>query len=166
MTSPHLHSTDQLSIGQVAERSGISASALHFYEREGLIFSVRTTGNQRRYNRDVLRRLAFIRASQRAGIPLADIRNALDELPLQRTPKEPDWARVAARWLEVLGQQIDYLQRIREDLWTCIGCGCLSFDRCALVNPDDAMAAEGAGPRRLLPGTPRPEPVATPHRAE
>lgn len=159
VTSSNLKSSDQLTIGQVAARSGITVSALHFYEREGLISSVRTSGNQRRYTRDVLRRLAFIRASQRAGIPLADIRGALDELPLQRTPKEPDWARVATQWLEVLGRQIDYLERIREDLWTCIGCGCLSFDRCALVNPDDAMAVEGAGPRRLLPGTPRPEPV-------
>ena len=163
MPSPNLKSTDQLSIGQVAERSGLAVSALHFYEREGLIFSVRTRGNQRRYARDVLRRLAFIRASQRAGIPLADIRGALDELPLGRTPKEADWARVAARWIDVLGQQIEYLQRIREDLWTCIGCGCLSFDRCALLNPDDAMAAEGAGPRRLLPGTPRPQAVDVRH---
>ena len=159
MTSPSLRSTDHLSIGQVASRSGITVSALHFYEREGLIVSIRTSGNQRRYTRDVLRRLAFIRASQRAGIALADIRAALDELPLGRTPKEPDWARVAARWLDVLGQQIDYLQRIREDLWTCIGCGCLSFGRCALLNPGDALATEGAGPRRLLPGTPRPSPV-------
>ena len=159
MTSPTLSSTDPLSIGQVAQRSGLAVSALHFYEREGLISSVRTAGNQRRYARDVLRRLAFIKASQRAGIPLADIRAALDELPLRRTPKEPDWAKVASRWLVVLGQQIEYLERIRDDLWTCIGCGCLSFDRCALVNPDDAMSAEGAGPRRLLPGTPRPEPV-------
>jgi MerR family redox-sensitive transcriptional activator SoxR len=163
VTSPSLKSSDQLTIGQVAARSGITVSALHFYEREGLIVSVRSAGNQRRYARDVLRRLAFIRASQRAGIPLADIREALDQLPSGRTPKENDWARVAARWLDVLGQQIDYLQRIREDLWTCIGCGCLSFDRCSLLNPDDAMAAEGAGPRRLLPGTPRPTPVDVRH---
>ncbi len=157
MNSTNLKSTDVLTIGQVAARSGVAVSALHFYEREGLISSVRSSGNQRRYTRDVLRRLAFIRASQRAGIPLASIREALDELPLKRTPKEPDWARVASRWLDVLSEQIDYLQRIREDLWTCIGCGCLSFDRCALVNPDDAMSIEGAGPRRLLPGTPRPD---------
>lgn len=159
MTSTSLKSSDQLTIGQVAARSGITTSALHFYEREGLIFSVRSAGNQRRYARDVLRRLAFIRASQRAGIPLAEIKDALDKLPMGRTPKEHDWARVAERWLEVLSEQIDYLQRVRDDLWTCIGCGCLSFDRCLLLNPDDAMAAEGAGPRRLLPGTPRPTPV-------
>lgn len=155
---PHsLNSTDQLSIGQVAHRSGIAVSALHFYEREGLIFSSRNEGNQRRFNRDVLRRIAFIRASQRVGIPLGLIKEALDELPLKRTPKEPDWAKVAKRWHEVLTSQIEYMERVRDDLWTCIGCGCLSFDRCALVNPDDAMSTEGPGARGLLPGTPRPE---------
>lgn len=152
-----LKSSDQLTIGQVAARSGLAVSALHFYEREGLIFSNRTAGNQRQFARDVLRRLAFIRASQRVGIPLAAIKEALDELPLQRTPKEEDWARVAQRWLGVLTGQIEYLERVREDLWTCIGCGCLSFQRCQLVNPEDAMSVEGPGPRRLLPGTPRPE---------
>lgn len=155
--SPSLKSTDQLSIGQVTERSGIAASALHFYEREGLIFSGRNAGNQRRYNRDVLRRLAFIRASQRVGIPLATIKEALDELPQKRTPKENDWAKVAKRWHEILQSQIDYMERVKDDLWTCIGCGCLSFQRCQLVNRDDAMSVEGPGPRRLLPGTPRPE---------
>lgn len=157
VTSPRLQSTDLLPIGQVAERSGIAVSALHFYEREGLIFSTRSAGNQRRYHRDVLRRLAFIRASQRVGIPLASIKEALDELPRQRTPREGDWARVGRRWHEVLTRQIEYMERVREDLSTCIGCGCLSFQRCQLVNPDDAMSAEGAGPRRLLPGTPRPD---------
>ena len=145
------------SVGQVAERSGVSVSALHFYEREGLIVSVRNMGNQRRYGRDVLRRLAFIRASQRVGIPLSTIKKALDELPLQRTPREADWGIVAARWKEVLEDQIDYLMRVRDDLTTCIGCGCLSFQRCLLVNPADEMAKEGAGPRRLLPGRPRPD---------
>jgi len=157
MVPQSLKSTDQISIGQVTERSGIAASALHFYEREGLIFSSRNAGNQRRYTRDVLRRLAFIRASQRVGIPLVNIKEALDELPLKRTPKEGDWAKVAKRWHEVLTSQIEYMERVRDDLWTCIGCGCLSFQRCQLVNPDDAMSREGTGPRRLLPGTPRPE---------
>lgn len=152
-----LKSTDQLSIGQVAQRSGISISALHFYEREGLIFSSRNTGNQRRFNRDVLRRLAFIRASQRVGIPLANIKEALDELPLKRTPKEKDWALVGQRWHAVLTQHIAYMERVRDDLSTCIGCGCLSFEKCALVNPNDSMSSEGPGPRRLLPGTPRPD---------
>ena len=145
------------SVGQVAERSGIAVSALHYYEREGLIASVRNAGNQRRYSRDVLRRLAFIRASQRVGISLATIKEALDELPSQRTPREEDWGKVATRWKRVLEEQIHYLERVRDDLATCIGCGCLSFQRCHLVNPDDAMAVEGPGPRRLLPGTPRPD---------
>lgn len=152
-----LSSTDQLSVGQVADRSGVTVSALHFYEREGLIVSARNEGNQRRFNRDVLRRIAFIRASQRVGIPLASIKDALDELPLKRTPKEGDWAKVAKRWHKILSTQIEYMERVRDDLWTCIGCGCLSFQRCQLVNPDDEMSAEGSGPRRLLPGTPRPE---------
>ena len=145
------------SVGQVAERSGISISALHFYEREGLILSARNAGNQRRYARDTLRRLAFIRASQRVGIPLAAIKKALDALPQQRTPREDDWAGLAAQWKEVLERQIEQLVRLRDDLTNCIGCGCLSFQRCLLVNPADTMAAEGPGPRRLLPGTPRPE---------
>lgn len=157
MPDRSLQSTDHLAIGEVAARSGIAVTALRFYEREGLISSVRNAGNQRRYARDVLRRLAFVRASQRVGIPLATIKEALDQLPVDGTPREDDWARVATRWHAVLDEQIDYLLRIREDLWTCIGCGCLSFQRCRLVNPDDAMAAEGPGPRRLLPGTPRPD---------
>lgn len=145
------------SIGQVAERSGVAVSALHYYEREGLISSIRNAGNQRRYGRDVLRRLAFIRASQRVGIPLVTIKEALDDLPAQRTPREEDWGPVAMRWKQVLEKQIEYLERVRDDLATCIGCGCLSFQRCHLVNPDDAMAVEGPGARRLLPGAPRPD---------
>ena len=145
------------SIGQVADRSGVAVSALHYYEREGLISSIRNAGNQRRYGRDVLRRLAFIRASQRVGIPLVTIKEALDDLPARRTPREEDWGPVAMRWKQVLEKQIEYLERVRDDLATCIGCGCLSFQRCHLVNPDDAMAVEGPGARRLLPGTPRPD---------
>jgi MerR family redox-sensitive transcriptional activator SoxR len=149
------------SVGQVAERTGLPVSTIHFYERAGLIFSHRTDGNQRRFSRDTLRRIAFIRASQRVGIPLADIREALDGLPLQRTPREEDWARLSERWHDRLEEQIDQLIRLREDLTTCIGCGCLSFKRCLLVNPADRLANEGAGPRRFLPGTPRPDPEDT-----
>lgn len=145
------------SVGQIAERSGLSISALHFYEREGLISSTRNDGNQRRYERETLRRLAFIRASQRVGISLATIKEALDDLPQQRTPRETDWAKVSAHWMQRLDAQIDELVRLRDDLTKCIGCGCLSFKRCLLVNPGDQMSAEGPGPRRLLPGTPRPE---------
>ena len=140
----------------MAERSGLTVSALHFYEREGLISSTRNEGNQRRYGRDTLRRLAFIRASQRVGIPLAAIREALEDLPQQRTPREDDWEALSAKWKERLDSQIEQLVRLREDLTNCIGCGCLSFKRCLLVNPADAMASEGPGPRPLLPGTPRP----------
>lgn len=155
--SQSLKSNDQLLIGQIAERSGIPISSIHFYEREGLIFSTRNEGNHRQFSRDVLRRLAFIRASQRVGIPLTTIKDALDELPKKRTPKEGDWEKLGKKWHKILSAQIDYMERVRDDLSTCIGCGCLSFQRCQLVNPDDTMSKEGAGPRRLLPGTPRPD---------
>ena len=145
------------SVGQVADRRGVTISALHFYEREGLISSWRNDGNQRRYGRDTLRRLAFIRASQRVGIPLATIKAALEDLPNQRTPREADWARLSSLWKKRLDLQIEQLIRLRDDLTTCIGCGCLSFKRCLLVNPGDQLATEGPGPRRLLPGTPRPD---------
>lgn len=146
------------SVGQVAERTGLPISTLHFYEREGLIFSARNAGNQRRFSRDTLRRVAFIRASQRVGIPLSVIRDALDGLPRQRTPRKADWAKLSERWHGRLAEQIDQLVRLRDDLTTCIGCGCLSFKRCLLVNPADHMASEGPGPRRFTPGTPRPVP--------
>jgi len=155
--SKNLKSTDQIPIGQVAERSGIPISAIHFYEREGMISSTRSSGNHRQFSRNVLRRLAFIRASQRVGIPLMNIKEALDELPLKRTPKESDWGKVGKQWHKILSAQIEYMERVRDDLRTCIGCGCLSFQRCQLVNQDDALASEGAGPRRFLPGTPRPD---------
>jgi len=142
-------------VGAVAERAGVSVSALHFYEKHGLITSTRTTGNQRRYARDTLRRIAFIRASQRVGIPLADIREALDSLPQQRTPTASDWARLAERWRERLDENIDQLTRLREDLGSCIGCGCLSLTACRLTNFNDHMAQEGSGARRMVPGSPR-----------
>ena len=147
------------SVGQVATRTGASISALHFYEREGLITTTRNEANQRRYRRDVLRRIAFIRAAQRVGISLAEIRQALESLPKQRTPREDDWEALSALWRDRLDVQIDQLLRLREDLTNCIGCGCLSFKRCLLVNPADHLSHEGAGPRRFLPGTPRPEPT-------
>ena len=148
------------SVGQVAERSGLSVSALHFYEREGLIFSTRNEGNQRRYGRETLRRLAFIRASQSVGVPLAEIRAALDGLPKQRTPREADWTRLAEGWRDQLDRRLEQLERLRDDLTTCIGCGCLSFERCKLINPADRLSSEGPGARRLELGTPRPESVA------
>mgnify|MGYP002134986209 CR=1 FL=1 len=142
-------------VGQVAERSGLSISSLHFYEREGLIFSTRNEGNQRRFGRDTLRRLAFIRAAQSVGISLADIRDALEKLPQQRTPREGDWKKLAAGWRTQLEVRIEQLERLRDDLTTCIGCGCLSFERCKLTNPADRLSAEGPGARRFAPGSPR-----------
>ncbi len=148
---------NELAIGQVADRAGVAVSALHFYERNGLITSTRNAGNQRRYARDTLRRVAFIRASQRVGIPLADIRDALEALPQQRTPNADDWAELAERWRARLDEGIDQLTRLRDDLTNCVGCGCLSLTTCHLTNRFDAMSREGPGARRLLPGTPRPE---------
>lgn len=137
-----------LSVGDVSARSGVAVSALHFYEREGLIASERTAGNQRRYRRDVLRRVAFIRVSQRVGVPLADIRAALDSLPAGRTPTKKDWARLSRLWRDELDERIRSLERLRDDLTGCMGCGCLSLRTCALQNPGDTLAAEGPGARR------------------
>ncbi|WP_348786651.1 redox-sensitive transcriptional activator SoxR [Leifsonia sp. NPDC080035] len=137
-----------LSVGDVASRSGVAVSALHFYEREGLIESERTAGNQRRYRRDVLRRVAFIRVSQRVGVPLADIRAALGSLPAGRTPTKKDWARLSRLWRDELDERIRALEHLRDDLTGCMGCGCLSLRTCSLQNPEDALAAEGPGPRR------------------
>jgi MerR family redox-sensitive transcriptional activator SoxR len=138
-----------LSVGQLSARSGVAVSALHFYESRGLIASRRTTGNQRRYTRDMLRRVAFIRASQRVGIPLRTIKDALDQLDDNRTPTRRDWARLSAAWRDDLDDRIAQLQRLRDRLTGCIGCGCLSLDRCQLANPDDVLGREGSGPRNL-----------------
>lgn len=145
-TVPDQHA---LSVGQVAERSGVAVTALHFYEAEGLISSTRTAGNQRRYEREVLRRVAFVRASQRVGIPLRRIKEALDRLPEGRTPTRRDWARLSAAWRDDLDERIARLQHLRDNLTGCIGCGCLSLKLCALMNPDDVLGREGPGPRRL-----------------
>ena len=142
--------SDELTVGQLADRSGAAVSALHFYEAEGLIHSRRTPGNQRRYRRDALRRVAFIRASQRVGIPLKVIGAALAELPDGRTPSRADWARMSATWREGLDERIRRLENLRDQLTECIGCGCLSIDRCRLANPGDVLAQEGPGPRRRL----------------
>ena len=140
----------ELSVGQLSARSGVAVSALHFYESKGLIGSRRTDGNQRRYARDTLRRVAFIRAAQEVGISLAAIKEALDQLGPHRTPSRSDWARLSAHWRKDLDQRIARLEALRERLTGCIGCGCLSIDSCALVNPDDRLGAEGAGARNLL----------------
>jgi MerR family redox-sensitive transcriptional activator SoxR len=141
---------DSLSIGQVADRTGVAPSALRYYEREGLIQSSRTAGDQRRFPREVLRRVAFVRIAQRVGLTLDEIRAALASLPEERTPTKADWARLSHSWRPQLDAQIAVLERLRDDLTSCIGCGCLSLKACALYNPDDAAATYGAGPRYLL----------------
>jgi MerR family redox-sensitive transcriptional activator SoxR len=135
----------ELSIGEVSARSGVASSALRFYERQGLIAAARTDGNQRRYERAVLRRIALIQAGRAAGVSLADIRTALGGLPKSRTPSREDWERLSNRWRDELDERIATLQALRERLTTCIGCGCLSIDKCDLLNPDDEAAARGAG---------------------
>ena len=139
----------ELTPGQLASRSGVAISALHFYEREGLIASRRTSGNQRRYTRETLRRVAFIRMSQRLGIPLARIREALATLPTDRVPTSKDWGRLSAGWRADLDERILHLQRLRDNLTGCIGCGCMSLKTCLLSNPGDVLANSGPGAARL-----------------
>lgn len=144
------------SVGEMAKRSGVAVSALHFYESRGLIHSRRTAGNQRRYPRDMLRRVSLIRAAQRIGMPLADIAAALQTLPDSRTPSARDWAKLARAWKEDLNERIARLELLRDRLTGCIGCGCLSMKHCPLVNPDDTLAQCGDGPRYLDPGADYP----------
>ncbi len=139
----------ELTPGELAQRAGVAISALHFYEREGLISSRRTSGDQRRYLRDTLRRVAFIRMSQRLGIPLARVADALATLPTDRVPTSRDWARLSAGWREDLDERIVHLQRLRDNLADCIGCGCLSLRSCALSNPEDVLAGQGPGAAKL-----------------
>ncbi|MBL8642322.1 MAG: redox-sensitive transcriptional activator SoxR [Rhodospirillaceae bacterium] len=140
-----------LTVGEVAKRSGVAVSAIHFYERKGLIRGWRSSGNQRRYPREILRYLAVIKAAQRVGISLDEIRTALNSLPNARTPTTEDWKRLSTVWRVTLDGRIAELVRLRDDLSNCIGCGCLSLDSCPLYNPDDKLAAEGPGPRLMLP---------------
>ncbi len=146
MASPY----DELSVGQVAKRSGVAVSTLHFYESRGLIHSRRNAGNQRRYTRDTLRHIAIIRVAQRVGIPLETIGEALAQLPEGRIPTLADWTRMSRTWREELDARIEQLTQLRDQLTDCIGCGCLSIERCRLRNPGDRLAVEGAGPRRLM----------------
>jgi MerR family transcriptional regulator, redox-sensitive transcriptional activator SoxR len=145
----------ELTVGQLSARSGAAVSALHFYESKGLISSRRTSGNQRRYSRDALRRVAFVRAAQRVGIPLATIRTALSELPEERTPDREDWARLSEAWRTELDARIQQLGRLRDHLTDCIGCGCLSLETCVLSNPDDIFGDRMTG-SRLLPESGKP----------
>jgi MerR family transcriptional regulator, redox-sensitive transcriptional activator SoxR len=142
-----------MSVGEVAARSGIAVSALHFYESKGLIRSHRTSGNQRRYEPDVLRRVAVIRVAQEVGISLAEIAKALSALPDGRTPNRQDWEAMSQSWAAELDRRILQMQKLRSGLADCIGCGCLSIDRCKIYNRGDTLAAGGNGPRRLLAET-------------
>jgi MerR family redox-sensitive transcriptional activator SoxR len=139
-----------LTIGELAARSGAAPSALRYYERMGLIRASRTGGNQRRYERAELRRVAFIRIAQQVGVSLEEIGKALADLPDARTPTKADWERLSRHWHGRLEERIALLERLRDNLTGCIGCGCLSLSRCRLYNPHDELAALGPGPRRLL----------------
>lgn len=142
-------SPEGLSVGQLAARSGLAISALHFYERQGLITAERTAGNQRRYPRATLRRVAVIRIAVRLGIPLATVADALAQLPDRTAPNRADWERLSESWRADLDERIDQLTALRDDLGGCIGCGCLSLDRCTMFNPDDTLGRRGPGAHTL-----------------
>lgn len=141
---------DVLTVGQVAQRCGIATSAVRYYDDEGLISSHRTTGGQRRFEREVIRRISFILAAQRVGRSLAEIRTTLDALPHDHAPSQAEWTEVSTQWRARLDEHIAQLGTLRDRLDECIGCGCLSLDRCAIYNPQDAAVALGSGPRYLL----------------
>lgn len=151
--------TDSITVGEAARRSGFAASALRYYEREGLISAERTDGGQRRYERNVLRRLAFIRAARHVGLTLEEIRSSLDELPRSRTPTRADWTRISKRWRERLNGEIRALEALRDGLDSCIGCGCLSLQRCRISNPNDIAAERGPGAVYLPKPLREPEPI-------
>jgi MerR family redox-sensitive transcriptional activator SoxR len=147
-----------LTIGEIARRSGFAASALRYYEREGLISATRTEGGQRRYPRSVLRRLAFLRAARHVGLSLEEVRRSLDELPQARNPTVADWARISKMWRRRLDAEIEALVALRDGLDSCIGCGCLSLKRCRISNPGDVAAQMGPGARYLPAPLREPEP--------
>jgi MerR family redox-sensitive transcriptional activator SoxR len=141
---------DELTIGAVAERAGVAPSALRFYEAQGLITAVRAESGHRRFHRDVLRRIAFIRVAQQVGLSLGDIRSALATLPDARTPSKRDWEKLSMSWRPRVEEQIAQLERMRDRLTGCIGCGCLSLQACKLLNPGDEAGAQGPGPRYVI----------------
>ena len=141
---------DVVTIGAMSERTGVSHSALRFYEAEGLVHSTRSDGGQRRYTRDILRRVSFIRVAQQVGLSLEEIGDALASLPENRTPNQRDWERLSKSWRPRIDGQIAVLERLRDRLTGCIGCGCLSMKACRLLNPGDEVAARGPGPRYVL----------------
>ncbi|MDQ6749353.1 MAG: redox-sensitive transcriptional activator SoxR [Actinomycetota bacterium] len=139
--------SESLTIGEVAHRSGVATSALRFYEKEGLIGSERSSAGHRRYRRSVIRRVAFVVFAQRVGLSLAEVRAELSKLPQNRVPRRSDWAKLSHSWTARIDERIAELQRLRAGLTDCIGCGCLSLDRCKLANPDDRAGKHGPGPR-------------------
>ena len=141
-----------LSVGQVANRCGVKVSTLHYYEAQGLIKSWRNEGNQRRYAKDVIRRVSVIKAAQKMGISLQEIQQALSGLPDNRTPTTDDWQRISSVWHDSLNQRIQYLERLRDSITGCIGCGCLSMTACPIYNKDDKLALRGPGPIILEQG--------------
>lgn len=149
--------TDLLTVGEVARRAGIAASAVRFYEEQGLIASVRTAGNQRRYPRHVLRRIGIIVAARRFGIPLSEVAGVFADLPHDRMPGKTDWRRISRGWHDRLETRRRELERLEDELIGCIGCGCLSLNTCRVLNPEDRLGAEGPGARRLTEQDARPE---------
>ncbi|MFW0788388.1 redox-sensitive transcriptional activator SoxR [Gordonia sp. CPCC 205333] len=148
MTAQHL----ELTVGELADRSGVATSAIRYYDDLGLIFSRRTSGNQRRYHRAMLRRVAFIKASQAAGIPLSEISEVLSALGSRESPTPKMWEQASRRWVADLNRRIELLERMRDLMGSCVGCGCLSMTDCRLLNPHDEMAKQGPGPHRLMDG--------------
>lgn len=145
-----LHAPDELlSIGEMSRRTGVAPSALHFYEKLGLIASTRTEGNQRRYARHMLRRVSLITVAKRLGIPLSGVQEAFADVPLTATPSHTDWQRASRRWKRELEKRREGIERLERELTGCIGCGCLSMKACALLNPDDELGEHGTGPLRL-----------------
>lgn len=151
--------SDWLTIGELGRRSGVAVSALRYYESLSLIAAERTSGNQRRYPRHMLRRVSLIAVAKRLGIPLADVKEALAEVPLDRTPSQGDWQRASRVWKLTLEQRRRAIEKLERELTGCIGCGCLSLRSCALLNPQDALGAEGPGARRLGLGDDEPAPT-------
>lgn len=143
---------DLLTIGDVADRAGVATSAIRYYESLGLLASTRTSGNQRRYARSVLRRIAVIQAAQHVGLSLAEVHAAFAQFPPDHAPTKRDWVRLAREWRPQLDRRIAALQQVRDGLSMCVGCGCLSMRQCAIYNPDDALATQGPGARRVFPG--------------
>lgn len=147
--APQRAADELLTVGEMSDRTGVTASALRFYEQLGLIAAVRTPGNQRRYARHMIRRVSLISVSKRLGIPLVDVQHAFAELSLEGPPTQEDWQRASRRWKITLEERRLGIERLERELTGCIGCGCLSMKACALLNPDDALGDAGAGPRRL-----------------